>query len=83
VPLGSLLTGNVGSIDAVAFNPDGQTLAIGDAAGSIELWDVKDPARASLLGQPLTGQTSDIYSLAFSPDGHTLASGSLDHSIRL
>lgn len=67
----------------MVFSPNGQTLASGNAAGTVQLWDVENPARASMLGQPLTGQTSLIYGLAFSPDGQTLASGSLDGTIRL
>jgi WD40 repeat protein len=65
-------------IGSVAFSPDGHTLAIGDYLGSIQLWDVTDPANPRLLGQPLTGSDAPVSSMTFSPDGHTLASGSRD-----
>ena len=91
-PLGQPLTGGPGSgtaggptvVLSVAFSPDGHTLASGDDSGTIELWDVADPARPRLLGQTvLSSSFPDAQSVAFSPDGRTLASGSDDGTIRL
>lgn len=65
---------------AIAFSPDGQTLA--QSAGPtlddlVTLWDVAvGRARKVLAG---TGQ---VRSLAFSPDGRTLAIGNLDGVIQ-
>jgi WD40 repeat protein len=62
----------------VAFSADGHTLA-SNADGTIQLWDVTDPAHPRPLGRPLTGRTAGIGSVAFSPSvvfsprGHTLA----------
>ena len=68
----------------MAFSPDGHTLAAGgDADGTIWLWNVTDPARATRIGQPLTGPALGVGSVAFSPDGHTLAAGDADGTIRL
>ena len=58
-PLGQPLPSGPGSGSAggpavvlsVAFSPDGHTLASGDDSGTIQLWDVADPARPRLLGQ--------------------------------
>lgn len=60
-------------IGAVAFSPDGQTLAYvtGSPARTIKLWSI---ANETLL-HTLTGHTTTIQTLAFSPDGQTLASG--------
>ena len=89
-PLGQPLTGGPGSgtaggpavVLSVAFSPDGHTLASGNDTGTIELWDVADPARPRLLGQtvssPLASSFRDAQSVAFSPDGRTLAIGSAD-----
>jgi WD40 repeat protein len=67
------------SFGAVAFSPDGQLLATGDASGEIRLWQVLD-------GRQLVtckGHSGWVRSVAFSPDGTTLASASSDQTIRL
>jgi WD40 repeat protein len=66
---------------AVAFSPDGATLAT--AAGpTVRLWD------AATGGERLTlrGHRRDagsVTALAFTPDGAALLSGSIDRSVRL
>ncbi|HJY79653.1 MAG TPA: hypothetical protein VKK81_01010, partial [Candidatus Binatia bacterium] len=82
----SPLTGHSGTVQSVAFSPDGKTLASGGCGDSsceedkILLWDV---ASRQPLSPPLTGHTHRVYSVAFSPDGKTLASGSNDKTIIL
>ncbi len=79
-PLGQPLPSGPGAgfgpavVLSVAFSPDGRMLASGDNGGTIQLWDVADPAHPRLLGQIPPGSYT-IDSLAFSPDGHTLAGG--------
>src|ERR1700683_3207614 len=60
-------------VAAVAFSPDGRTLASADWQNNLKLWDV---ATGQQIGT-LVGNTKPVVSLMFSPDGHTLASGSL------
>jgi WD40 repeat protein/tetratricopeptide (TPR) repeat protein len=64
---------------ALAFSPDGQTLAAGGLDNAISLWDV--PAGREL--RALTDHTGPIQSLAFSPDGNSLASLSQDRTIKV
>jgi WD40 repeat protein len=64
---------------AVAFAPDGRTLAMAGGDGSILLWDL--PARRSRA--VLTGHRGLVWALAFSPDGRRLASGGDDRTGRL
>jgi WD40 repeat protein/transcriptional regulator with XRE-family HTH domain len=90
-PLPIALAAGAGPVASVAFSPDGHTLAGGDSAGTIQLWDLAQPAHPRPLGQPLTnapgagqvGGPDSVTSVAFSPDGHTLASGDDDRTIQL
>ncbi|MEV5530918.1 nSTAND1 domain-containing NTPase [Streptomyces prunicolor] len=61
-------------VSAVAFSPDGRTLAVGGAGGSLQLWDVA--TQQPLSSAPLTTPGEAISSLAFSPDGGTVYAGS-------
>ncbi|GAA4340038.1 hypothetical protein GCM10023086_75360 [Streptomyces venetus] len=53
---------------AMAFSPDGTTLAISGNQGTMQLWDVT--SQQPLAALPTPGDS--ILSLAFSPDGGTL-----------
>ncbi len=66
------------ALKAVAFSPDGKTLAWGGGDAAIHLWD---PATGKEMGQLQAGEEI-IAALAFSPDGKTLASGAWDGTIR-
>ena len=70
-------------VDSVVFSPRRHTLASGSFDGTIQLWDVTNPAHPRPLGQPLTGTGSAVISVAYSPDGRTLASGNGDSTIQL
>jgi WD40 repeat protein len=70
-------------VNAVAFAPDGRTLASASGDQTVRLWDLSDRAHPSPLGPPLTGHTSLVNAVAFAPDGRTLASASYDRTVRL
>ncbi|KAF2455214.1 hypothetical protein BDY21DRAFT_324439 [Lineolata rhizophorae] len=65
--------GHTAWVHAVAFSPDGWTVASGSWDETVKLWD---PGSGSLL-RTLEGHT------AFSPDGRTVASGSWDRTVKL
>jgi RNA polymerase sigma factor (sigma-70 family) len=68
----------VPSVYALAFSPDGRTIA--DAEDwFVRLWSVE--SGTELLR--CTGHTDRVQSVAFAPDGNMLASAGLDKTIRL
>ena len=74
-----------GGSSALAFAPDGATIASGSTRtnqANIKLWDVASRTLiATLPGH--TGGPTGVHSVAFSPSGDTLASGSGDQTIKL
>jgi WD40 repeat protein len=79
-PRGFPLNGHTGQVYAVAFSPDGRTLATGSRDSAIILWDVEG---REALAPPLEGHEGWILGLTFSPDGRLLASASADGTARL
>jgi len=65
----------------VAFNPDGEFLAVGsmDSQSPVSLWEV-DTGRKL---RSFIGHSSFVTSVVFSSDGKLLASGSNDKTLRL
>ncbi|MCG5061342.1 MAG: protein kinase [Limnoraphis sp. WC205] len=63
---------HLGSVSAVAFSPDGRTIASGSRDQTVKVWDTKTGA----LLQNFAGDLSQITSVDFSPDGGEIAAGS-------
>jgi len=75
----SVFAQSFGGVLAIAFSPDGQLLATGNANCEIHVWRVSDRQRLFTL----QGHTGWVRKIAFSPDGQTLASASEDGTVKL
>jgi len=76
------LTGPTSYVWAVAFSPDGTTLAAGVTDGTVWMWNLADPAHPALIAT-LTGPQGHVFSVAFAPSGRTLAAASNDGTVHL
>jgi len=70
VPTRKQLPASFSALPPLAFSPDGETLASGQFAAGLALWDVRSGKRRSTPGR----SGSWLSCVCFSPDGKTLAS---------
>ncbi|MFE6828378.1 hypothetical protein [Streptomyces sp. NPDC057690] len=73
--------GNPGSAQAVAFSPDGRTLAAAGSDQTAHLWDIKNPAKPRPLESPISNNV--VNTVAFSNSGRLMAYGGDDNTIWL
>ena len=66
-------------IYAVAFSPDGKSLATSSYDKLIKLWDVATGKEIRTLKDHIDA----VYALAFTPDGKRLVSGAADRSVKV
>ena len=76
-----ILVKQASNIEAVAFSPDGKTLAVGRGWNDpdIHLYDVASGREVGTVATPPRTHTS--FALAFTPDGKQLITGMSDSSI--
>ena len=70
------LTGHTQDVEAVAFSPDGRTLASCGWDNSVRLWDLNGIASGAQANDPVVLPHDSVrFAVAFSPDGSRLACG--------
>ncbi len=77
--LRATMKAHAGDVCAMAFSPDGRTLATGSLDWKVRLWE---PASAVHM-LTMEHHTNAVLAVAFAPDGQTLASAGPDQRIRL
>ena len=73
------LTGHLGEVNSLGFNPPGTTLASGSDDKTVKIWNLNNRQET----RTLNGHKGIVYSVAISPDGQTLVSGSQDNTIKV
>src|SRR6266566_4944309 len=71
-----------GTVNCVAWSPDGTQLAGGGFDRCIRVWALQGTQPATCV-QTLSGHTHFVVGLAWSPDGAQLVSGSCDRTVKV
>ncbi|HKN99574.1 MAG TPA: hypothetical protein VJX10_20805 [Pseudonocardiaceae bacterium] len=69
------------SINSMAFDRNGDVVALGCDDGTVQLWNL--PAQQKISSLPDHRVHAAVESVAYSPNGKLSASGSDDHTVRL
>lgn len=75
-----------GVVSAIAFSPDGTTLALASLTNTVRLWDMATRLpRGKTMDPAVTtpDDVSPINAVAFGPDGRRLATAGTDDTVRL
>jgi WD40 repeat protein len=68
-----------GPISALAFSPDGNTIAVGGTGGEVQVYNVADGAHK----QTFKGHAGGVYAIAYSTDSTRVATGGFDGNVRV
>jgi WD40 repeat protein len=75
-----MFTAHTGSVNGIAFSPDGKRLATCSADGSLKVWNIEAAPKATYS---IAAHKGAANAVAFSPDGELIATGGVDKTAKL
>ncbi len=76
--IGEVFRAHTGGINAVAFSPDGKSIATASDDRTVRMWSLETDE-----SKVFEGHTDEVWCAAFSPGGKFLATGGKDKEVRL
>jgi WD40 repeat protein len=71
--------GHTGTVNAIVFSPDGQSVATGSDDRTVRIWEASSGKQLAML----QGESGEVLAVAFSRDGKFLLSAGSDRLLRL
>lgn len=68
-----------GPVHSIAYNPDGNSIAVGSISGEVRIYNVADAKRLATL----KGHDGAVFTIAYHPKGHQLVTAGAEGLVRI